>query len=79
MSSGGEVWLTVSSLAEFNKKLNQTFERQLELNWRRVPVGDDIWIGLFGEKPNEETLLKMGKNYSIESLAIKGEASGSHR
>ena len=75
-----KVWLTVSSLAGFDKKLNQPFERQLELNWRRAPThSTQLWVGLFNEEPKEEKLVKKGKNYSIEWFETQRESTGSQR
>ncbi|XP_054167795.1 PI-PLC X domain-containing protein 1-like [Oppia nitens] len=76
-----EVWITVSSLADFNRKLNRTIERQIELNWRRVTIDGqhNQWIGLFNENPSNEKLVKSGKNYSIDSINIDLLNNGSYR
>ena len=77
---GTKVWLTVSSLAGLDKKLNKPFERQLELNWRQAPNRTTgLWVGLFEQEPNEEQLIKKGKKHSIEWIAIDGQTSGRHR
>ncbi len=75
-----EIWLTVSSLAGYNKQTNNSFERQLELNWRNIPIdNNDQWIGLFNEEPMTEKLEKLGQKYSIELTLIREQSSGSHR
>jgi hypothetical protein len=75
-----EIWLTVSSLAGYNKQTNNSFERQLELNWRNIPIDNhDQWIGLFTEEPMTEKIEKRGQKYSIELTLIGEQSSGSHR